>query len=184
MGTKYMASIAIKPSETIKESFEMSNMNIRQFANKLKMDVNSAKRLLDGEKSIDQSLAKRLENVFGVSATFWLNLQKNYNETVSRLNVKYRRHIKNMSKGEELDDLIKEFIMGNKNIKIKPSTSLNDLYLVLNTIPDKIKIIKNKNGYYVIGNNIKLKGDLCECTCKVLMLNRLHYLIRDKHFSI
>lgn len=181
---KFEPNIAIKPSETILECFECSELNIKQFAKRMNLEINVAKNLLEGKKTIDNSIAKRLQNVFQTPASFWISLQKGYNDNVSRLNAKYRRQIRDMESGEELDNLVVKYILKKENIKISPSTSLNDLNLVLNTVPDKIKIVKNKNGYYIIGDNIKLKGNLCVNVCKVLLLNKLNYLIKEELFFI
>lgn len=66
--------IIVKPCDTITETLE--SMNLEPSA--LLLDTNKTDRLLRSEIPITPNIAKRLEQITGVSKTFWLNLQKEY----------------------------------------------------------------------------------------------------------
>lgn len=72
--------IAIPPSFTVKELLEDRNISEDEFAEKIGLSLEDTKLFLNGEKmiEIDEHLAKRLQNIFGVNSSFWKKLQKIY----------------------------------------------------------------------------------------------------------
>lgn len=69
----------VHPGEILREEF-LKEMNITQY--KLAKDINvpitRIAEIIKGNRSITADTALRLSRYFGLSKTFWLNLQKRY----------------------------------------------------------------------------------------------------------
>lgn len=66
------------PIQHIHELMELRNWDKPKLAKKLGMSRTEMKALFDGDLPTIPKEAKALETVFGISHTFWLNLDKNY----------------------------------------------------------------------------------------------------------
>lgn len=71
-------SIATPPGATIKEQLEDKGISQSEFATKMEMSEESLNRLLDGRARLTSEIATKLENILGVPAKFWLNLEAVY----------------------------------------------------------------------------------------------------------
>lgn len=70
--------IATPPGATIKEQFEDKGISQSEFAVKMEMSEESLNRLLDGGARLTSEIATKLENILGVPAKFWINLETIY----------------------------------------------------------------------------------------------------------
>lgn len=70
--------IATPPGATIKEQLEDKGINQSEFATKMEMSEESLNRLLDGRARLTSEIATKLENILGVPAKFWINLEAVY----------------------------------------------------------------------------------------------------------
>lgn len=70
---------AIPPGETIRECMEY------ELAERLECSTEYLENILSGHKKISPEFAEKLEKVFNVKASFWLNLDKNYWDSLQRL---------------------------------------------------------------------------------------------------
>ena len=70
--------IATPPGATIKEQLEDKGISQNEFATKMEMSEESLNRLLDGRARLTSEIATKLENVLGVPAKFWINLETIY----------------------------------------------------------------------------------------------------------
>lgn len=68
----------IHPGETVKEVLENNNMNQEELAIRTGFSAKHISEVVNGIKGISSQFAKSLEYVFGMPASFWLNLQANY----------------------------------------------------------------------------------------------------------
>jgi HTH-type transcriptional regulator/antitoxin HigA len=75
----------IHPGETLKEILEDRNMSQRELAIRTGVKEAHISKLVNCLAPISVSFAKRLEDVLGIEATFWINLQQNYEKESSRL---------------------------------------------------------------------------------------------------
>ena len=73
-----MARTAIHPGEHLAEQLEALGMSAAELSRKLEVPTNRVTQILNGQRSITGDTALRLGHFFGVSAEFWLNLQKLY----------------------------------------------------------------------------------------------------------
>lgn len=81
-GTK---TIAIPPGETIKEQLDMRHWTQKTLANKLGITEKHVSHLLNGKSSLTPEMAMKLEDVLGVPAAFWMNLEAIYQEKRARV---------------------------------------------------------------------------------------------------
>ena len=77
----YKAPIAIHPGETLKEILKTYDMSQAQLASCTGLHSVTIDNILSGKESISPEIALSLSLVFDMSAGFWNNLQKNYEDT-------------------------------------------------------------------------------------------------------
>lgn len=62
--------------EILKEEFlEPYNLSVEEFASKIRITVNLANKILNGEEPINLNLAARLGKLFNTTGDYWMNLQ-------------------------------------------------------------------------------------------------------------
>lgn len=79
-------TIATPPGATIREQLENRGMRQTEFAKRMGMTEKHISRLINGEVKLTQEVALRLENVLGIPAKVWNNLEAIYQEKVARAN--------------------------------------------------------------------------------------------------
>ena len=68
----------IHPGEILAEELSELEISAAELARQLKVPANRITGIINGERSISADTALRLGHWFGMSAEFWLNLQKSY----------------------------------------------------------------------------------------------------------
>ena len=81
----YNPNIAIHPGKTLEDTLEASGMKQVDLAQRAGLTAKTINEIINGKNPITAETAIKLSAVFGMSAAFWNNLQKNYDETVARL---------------------------------------------------------------------------------------------------
>lgn len=81
----YNPDIAIHPGETLQDILSTLNMPQKDLAKRTGLTPKTINEIIQGKNSISPETAIKLAGVFGMSATFWNNLERNYKETVTRL---------------------------------------------------------------------------------------------------
>lgn len=74
------------PSETLKEVLNDLNIPLIVFSESVDMPYEDLLDVIDAKKQIDERTAKQFENVLNIPSKFWLNLEKNYQATLRRIN--------------------------------------------------------------------------------------------------
>ena len=77
--------VAIPPGETLAEELAARRLSQTKLARRMGRPLQTVNMIVNGKKAITEETAIQLEKVLGVSATFWMNLQTNYNLTKARL---------------------------------------------------------------------------------------------------
>lgn len=68
----------IHPGEVLAEQLEELQITAAELARELHVPANRLYQLLAGKRAMTADTALRLEQWLGVSAAFWMNLQKSY----------------------------------------------------------------------------------------------------------
>ncbi|MGG1616516.1 HigA family addiction module antitoxin [Paenibacillus sp. NRS-1782] len=83
---QYLAGIAIPPGETLQDVLDDNMMTQKELALRLGCSSKHVNKVIKGTASITSDFALKLEDVLGIPSHFWMNLEVNYQETLSRLN--------------------------------------------------------------------------------------------------
>ncbi len=81
----YRSPVAIPPGETIKDIIEARDMSQKELATRMGRPPQEVSYLINGKRTITPVTAKQLEYVLGIKASFWLNIERDYQETKARL---------------------------------------------------------------------------------------------------
>lgn len=74
--------IAVPPGESIREQIDNRGMTQKEFAARMGMSEKHICRLISGDVQLTADVARRLEMVLGVPASFWNELERGYRETL------------------------------------------------------------------------------------------------------
>ncbi len=85
---KYFAGIAIPPGGTVLEMLEVNNMTQAELAARINLSKKHVNKIINGKAPITSETALKLEKVFKLPASFWLNLESNYQEALARIKSK------------------------------------------------------------------------------------------------
>ena len=75
--------IAFHPGQYIGELIEDYTMTQKEFAEKLGLSPKTISKLVNGEESISNDLAQKLEKLTNISMKTWLNLQASFDRKVA-----------------------------------------------------------------------------------------------------
>lgn len=82
-GKTLVAATATHPGEVLADELEARDMTQRELAEKVQVSAAMISAVVKGKKSISLQLALHLENSLAIPAEFWLNLQRQYDQTVA-----------------------------------------------------------------------------------------------------
>jgi HTH-type transcriptional regulator/antitoxin HigA len=94
--TTYIPDIAFHPGETLKEILEEKGMTNKELALRTNKPEKTISKVVNGTSALTPDMAIAFETVLGLPAQFWMNLQRDYDETSARLN-----HVKNCQDAQE-----------------------------------------------------------------------------------
>ena len=75
---EYKDLIAFHPGQYVEELIEDYNVTQKEFAERLGVSEMKLSKLVNGEESISNEIAQKLEKLTNVSMQTWLNLQNVY----------------------------------------------------------------------------------------------------------
>ncbi|PKN52848.1 MAG: addiction module antidote protein, HigA family [Deltaproteobacteria bacterium HGW-Deltaproteobacteria-13] len=81
----YIPNKAVHPGHTIAKALEREGMPQKNLCARTGLSEKHLSQIINGSASITVETALLLENALGGSASFWINLEKNYQETNARL---------------------------------------------------------------------------------------------------
>lgn len=81
----YLAPFAIHPGETLKDILIAGNMSQVQLALRTGLHIKTINEIIKAKSPVTSETALKLSIVFGMSESFWNNLQKKYDETLTRI---------------------------------------------------------------------------------------------------
>ena len=81
----YQPDTAQHPGQTISKILKKEGISQKELSDRTSLTQKHISQIINGEASITMETALMLENVLGGSASFWINLEKNYQETKARI---------------------------------------------------------------------------------------------------
>ena len=75
---EYKDLIAFHPGQYVSQLIEDYNVTQKEFAERLGISEVTLSKLVDGQESISNELAQKLEKLTNISMKTWLNLQNAY----------------------------------------------------------------------------------------------------------
>ena len=81
----YTPNKAIHPGHAIARELERAGMTQKNLSDRTGLSEKHISQIINGEASFSVETALLLENALGGSAAFWINLEKNYQETKARI---------------------------------------------------------------------------------------------------
>jgi len=81
----FRPNYAVPPGETLKETIASMGMTQAELAQRTGRPKKTINEIIKGKAAIMPDTAIQLERVLGVPASFWNNLERNYQETLARL---------------------------------------------------------------------------------------------------
>ncbi len=79
---EYKDVIAFRPGQYIGELIEDYHMTQKEFAEKLEVSPKTISELVNGEESLTNGIAQKLEKLTNISTKTWLNLQASFDRKV------------------------------------------------------------------------------------------------------
>lgn len=79
---EYKDVIAFRPGQYIGELIEDYQMTQKEFAEKLEVSPKTISELVNGEESLTNGIAQKLEKLTNFSTKTWLNLQASFDRKV------------------------------------------------------------------------------------------------------
>lgn len=81
----YNDIIAIPPGETIKDELEFLGMNQKEFSKRLGLAEKTVSQIINGIAPITYETSIKLENVLGIPASTWNNLESQYRVILAKI---------------------------------------------------------------------------------------------------
>ena len=90
--------VAAPPGYTIQEQLDIQEMTQEDFSLFMGMSLAQTNQLLNGDIELTPEIAESLENVLGVPAYFWNNLEAYYREKLKKVRLENSRDRKKNQK--------------------------------------------------------------------------------------
>ncbi len=118
--------LLIHPGETILEMIQDRNISQKELAIRTGFTEKHVSTVINGQKNISAEFAMRLEYALGVPASFWRNLQTNYDLEVVAFNEKH-----NISDEEkQIAKEVKQTVETLTNLEIKVNNGADSVYKI------------------------------------------------------
>ena len=117
--------LLVHPGETIKEVLEEKKMSQEELAIRTEYSPKHISEVVRGKKDISSEFANRLEYALGIPASFWMNLQSNYDKEVFEINSLSNIEEKELNILKDLKDVIMVKIISNKKLLKGEKQKLN-----------------------------------------------------------
>jgi len=90
--TGFRPDYAVPPGETLKETLDSLGMTQAQLADRTGRPRKTINEIVKGKAAITAETSLQFERVLGIPASFWNNLERNYQETLARLKEEGKLH--------------------------------------------------------------------------------------------
>jgi len=90
--SSFQPNYTVPPGETLRETLEFSGMTQAELAERTGRPKKTINEIISGKAAITAETALQLERVLGIPASFWNNLERNYQENLARLREEEKLH--------------------------------------------------------------------------------------------
>jgi addiction module HigA family antidote len=90
--SQFSPDYAVPPGETLLETIAAKGMSQAELAERTGRPKKTINEIIKGKAAITPETALQFERVLGMPAGFWNNLERNYQETLARINEQKRLH--------------------------------------------------------------------------------------------
>jgi len=87
---EFVPGYAVPPGETLLDTLEAIGMSQAELAERTGRPKKTINEIIKGKSAIKPETALQFERVLGIPAGFWNNLERNYQETLARINEQKR----------------------------------------------------------------------------------------------
>jgi len=81
--SRFLPDYVVLPGETIQEIIDSLGMSQTELAERMGRPIKTVNEIIKGKASITPNTALQLERVLGVPASFWNNLEKDYQQSIA-----------------------------------------------------------------------------------------------------
>lgn len=82
---EFYPDYTVSPGETLLETLETIGMSQEELARRMGCPVKLVDEIIQAQTAITPEIARQLERVLHIPASFWLNMEQYYQETLARL---------------------------------------------------------------------------------------------------
>ncbi|MBQ9254086.1 MAG: HigA family addiction module antidote protein [Bacteroidales bacterium] len=110
---------AVHPGEILREELKARGIKQKDFAKSIGMIPSNFNTIINGKRNITEKIAERIaEQLQGITVSFWVRVQKNYNETVKQT---VKNEVKPQQQEENVDiAILKHFaIIENEILQLR-----------------------------------------------------------------
>jgi HTH-type transcriptional regulator/antitoxin HigA len=124
-------SLLSTPGDTIQEQIDYIGMSQAELAERMGRSVSKLNELIKGKAPVTKETAVKLEYVLGIDASFWLNLEKNYQEELLAIEqLEFLESCKSWVTGFPITALKKMQLIPDTNVKSDIAASLLKFFRV------------------------------------------------------
>ncbi len=88
--SSYQPNYAVPPGDTLRETLDYLGMTQAELAERTGRPKKTINEIISGKAAITAETALQFERALGIPASFWSNLERNYQETLARLDEERR----------------------------------------------------------------------------------------------
>lgn len=85
MISSFKPQFVVIPGDTLKETIDELGMNQSELALRCGLSPKTITEIANGDSAITTETALKFENALGIDASFWLNLEQNYQKNLARI---------------------------------------------------------------------------------------------------
>lgn len=100
--------MAVPAGFTLAQELKSRQISQREFAKTIEMQATHLNEIIKGKRNMTPAIALKLENALGIKASFWMNLQSQYECDLQRLKLE---NAKIESKKTRQDDSLFKFLL-------------------------------------------------------------------------
>ncbi|MBQ9639127.1 MAG: HigA family addiction module antidote protein [Bacteroidales bacterium] len=149
MGTRNDIPVAVHPGRILKEELLSRGMKQKDFAHRIGMQASHLNEILNGNRSVSNEIAYKLEQELGIPATHWVKLQALYEYDVEVLKKQDIEEQEASNKVAEYDRIISVSTIFNRlNISARTFVERLSVLTTILGLPSPAEIEVNTKGSF------------------------------------